>query len=235
MDERKQKVQLCIWRDSKKSQDLFWSNISHQKFIISLLKQIVYFHPVKNSHGEPKREDTSTAAESVPSRSWQRLPLLEICIATALQGTKTNLLKCSAPSWAMSAQARWFQLISWILQHSTEQCLSEGTGFSWGVTQCLTNKTQLESGPELEKVPLKDGVKWKRKNQWQDSKMLGQSRRMSSWCIWVDTAEIWGNLGEDGVIKSQERQKWEEKEWQAELIELKNAKKHETLAVIAGH
>lgn len=113
--------------------------------------------------------------------------------------------------------------------------LSEGTGFSWEVTQSITNKTQLDAGPYTDKVPHKEGVKWPRKKPRQDSKTLGQSRRISSWRIWVDTAEIWGDLGEDGVIKSQERQKWEEKEWQAELIELKNAKKHETLAVIAGH
>lgn len=73
---------------------------------MGLSKWIVYFYPVKNSHSEPKREDISTAPESVPARSWQRLPLLEVFAATALNGTKTSLLKCSAPSQAMSAQVR---------------------------------------------------------------------------------------------------------------------------------
>lgn len=90
--------------------------------------------------------------------------------------------------------------------------LSEGTRFNWEVTQSTTNKAQLEAGPYTDEVPQEEGVKWTRKKPRQDGKMLGQSRRISSWCLWIYTAEMWGNLGEDGVIKSQERQKMRRKE-----------------------
>lgn len=186
---------------------LFWSNSSHQKFRISLSEWIVYFYPVKKSHSEPKREDTSTAPESVPSRSWQRLPLLELCAATVLHGTKqtcSSALLLPRPCQHESDNLYW---PAGFYNTVLNSVLSEDTRFSWEITHSTINKTQLEADPYTDEVPHKEGVKWTRQKPRQDSKMLGQSRRISSWCIWVDTAEVWGNLGEDGVIKSQEIQK----------------------------
>lgn len=74
------------------------------------------------------------------------------------------------------------------------------------------NKRQLEAGPYTGEIHQKEGVKWTGKKPRQGSKILGQSRRISSWYAWVEITEIWGDLGEDGDIESQEIQKWEKKD-----------------------